>query len=65
MDDPQPRTNCRRPDKTAYPTRRAAKKAARYLTGKGARFSVYACSCGRFHLGNSTADERTRIRETG
>lgn len=56
-------TLCRRPDKTAFPTRRAAKKAARVVAGHGAKMSVYGCDCGRFHLGHSTADERARIRE--
>lgn len=56
---------CRRPDKTSYPTRREAKKAARHLTGKGEKLSAYGCPCGRYHLGHSTADERAHIRELG
>lgn len=43
-------SECRRPDKVKYPTRKAARKAARSLH-LGGRVSAYRCDCGSFHLG--------------
>jgi hypothetical protein len=44
-------TVCRRPDKVHYPTRSAARKAARSLHRPGQRLSAYRCECGGYHIG--------------
>lgn len=54
---------CRRPDKHRYSTKQAARKARRQIAdGGGHQMSVYHCECGGYHLGNSTADERAKLR---
>lgn len=47
-------TECRRPEKRKYPTRKAAKKAARELHRSGPRLSAYRCDCGFYHIGRLT-----------
>lgn len=55
---------CRRPDKVAFPTRALARQARRRIADGGRHdLSVYRCSCGLWHVGHATADERTKIRE--
>lgn len=55
---------CRRPDKSAYPTRRVAKRQAKRAAGRGiGQMTEYRCECGYWHLGHGDAAERTKVRD--
>lgn len=55
---------CTRPDKTAWYTRTAARRAARLITDKA--LVVYRCDgCGLFHLGNAGVHEHREGHRAG
>jgi hypothetical protein len=55
-------TDCPRPDKYRYLTRREARHEARIVNSIGHHVREYRCQCGYWHLGHATADTREAIR---
>jgi hypothetical protein len=63
-----PRENCERPEKVAYASRAAARRARKRVQKGKEKLSAYLCGCGSWHLGRLapkvTSGQHERWRRT-